>query len=206
MRAAHQDHRQPEVQLNIQEIKQPELDAALIAQGVADQLAGRIAFRRAMKRRAERPEGRRPRHPGPVLGSPRRRRDEPHRVVPRRSRAAAHAARRHRLRLPRGPHHRRSHRREGVDLQGRHPALQEHQRGQDHREASPWPSEVRQVLVSHVVLCRRLGVVRQKAMSRNHCIDQRNRSPSWRSCSTKEKITRRAHGGSGSPLHFRGED
>src|SRR5215216_506011 len=38
------------IQLNIQEIKQPELDAALIAQGVADQLAGRIAFRRAMKR------------------------------------------------------------------------------------------------------------------------------------------------------------
>ena len=40
----------PRVQLNIVEIKQPELDAALIAQGVADQLAGRIAFRRAMKR------------------------------------------------------------------------------------------------------------------------------------------------------------
>jgi small subunit ribosomal protein S3 len=38
------------VQLNIQEIKQPELDAALIAQGVADQLVNRIAFRRAMKR------------------------------------------------------------------------------------------------------------------------------------------------------------
>ena len=38
------------VQLNIQEIKEPELDAALIAQGVADQLAGRVAFRRAMKR------------------------------------------------------------------------------------------------------------------------------------------------------------
>ena len=38
------------MQLNIQEIKQPELDAALIAQGVADQLAGRVAFRRAMKR------------------------------------------------------------------------------------------------------------------------------------------------------------
>jgi small subunit ribosomal protein S3 len=38
------------VQLNIQEIKQPELDAALIAQGVADQLAGRVTFRRAMKR------------------------------------------------------------------------------------------------------------------------------------------------------------
>ena len=38
------------VQLNVVEIKQPEIDAALIAQGVADQLAGRVAFRRAMKR------------------------------------------------------------------------------------------------------------------------------------------------------------
>jgi small subunit ribosomal protein S3 len=40
----------PKVHINIQEIKQPELDAALIAQGVADQLAGRVSFRRAMKR------------------------------------------------------------------------------------------------------------------------------------------------------------
>jgi small subunit ribosomal protein S3 len=40
----------PRVKLNIVEIKQPELDAALIAQGVADQLMGRMAFRRAMKR------------------------------------------------------------------------------------------------------------------------------------------------------------
>ena len=40
----------PKVQLNILEIKQPELDAALVAQGIADQLAGRVAFRRAMKR------------------------------------------------------------------------------------------------------------------------------------------------------------
>jgi small subunit ribosomal protein S3 len=38
------------VQLNIQEIRQPELDAALMAQGIADQLAGRVSFRRAMKR------------------------------------------------------------------------------------------------------------------------------------------------------------
>jgi small subunit ribosomal protein S3 len=40
----------PKVQLNIIEIKQPELDAALIAQGVADQLSNRVSFRRAMKR------------------------------------------------------------------------------------------------------------------------------------------------------------
>jgi len=38
------------VQLNIQEIKQPDTDAAILAQGIADQLAGRVAFRRAMKR------------------------------------------------------------------------------------------------------------------------------------------------------------
>ena len=38
------------LQLNIVEIKQAELDAALIAQGVDDQLVNRIAFRRAMKR------------------------------------------------------------------------------------------------------------------------------------------------------------
>ena len=38
------------IQFNIQEIKQPELDAMLLAQGVADQLAGRVSFRRAMKR------------------------------------------------------------------------------------------------------------------------------------------------------------
>ncbi len=38
------------ITLNVQEIKQPELDAALMAQGIADQLARRVSFRRAMKR------------------------------------------------------------------------------------------------------------------------------------------------------------
>ncbi len=38
------------IQLNIQEIKQPDLDASLIAQSIADQLSRRISFRRAMKR------------------------------------------------------------------------------------------------------------------------------------------------------------
>jgi small subunit ribosomal protein S3 len=41
---------QNRIQLNIQEIKQPELDAALIAQGICDQLVRRVAFRRAMRR------------------------------------------------------------------------------------------------------------------------------------------------------------
>ncbi|MQA99603.1 MAG: 30S ribosomal protein S3 [Actinobacteria bacterium] len=39
-----------DVRLNIIEVKQPELDAQLIAQGVAEQLAGRVSFRRAMKK------------------------------------------------------------------------------------------------------------------------------------------------------------
>lgn len=39
-----------EVKLNIVEIRKPEVDAKLIAQGIADQLIRRVAFRRAMKR------------------------------------------------------------------------------------------------------------------------------------------------------------
>ena len=39
-----------EVSLNIVEIRKPEVDARLIAQGIADQLERRVAFRRAMKR------------------------------------------------------------------------------------------------------------------------------------------------------------
>ena len=38
------------VSLNIVEIRKPEIDAKLVAQGIADQLERRIAFRRAMKR------------------------------------------------------------------------------------------------------------------------------------------------------------
>ena len=38
-----------EIQININEIKRPELDASLVAQSVAQQLEGRISFRRAMK-------------------------------------------------------------------------------------------------------------------------------------------------------------
>ena len=38
-----------EVQINISEIKRPELDAFLVAQNVAKQIEGRISFRRAVK-------------------------------------------------------------------------------------------------------------------------------------------------------------
>jgi small subunit ribosomal protein S3 len=39
-----------EVSLNIVEIRKPEVDSKLVAQGIADQLERRVAFRRAMKR------------------------------------------------------------------------------------------------------------------------------------------------------------
>ncbi|MEI8082249.1 MAG: 30S ribosomal protein S3 [Actinomycetes bacterium] len=39
-----------QVQLNILEVKNPEVDAQLIAQGVAEQLSSRVSFRRAMRK------------------------------------------------------------------------------------------------------------------------------------------------------------
>ena len=39
-----------EVFINIVEIKKPEIDAQLVAEGIAQQLEKRVAFRRAMKR------------------------------------------------------------------------------------------------------------------------------------------------------------
>jgi small subunit ribosomal protein S3 len=39
-----------QVQLNILEVKQPESDAQLVAQGVAEQLSSRVSFRRAMRK------------------------------------------------------------------------------------------------------------------------------------------------------------
>lgn len=39
-----------DVQLNILEVKMPELEATLVAENLANQLAGRVSFRRAMKR------------------------------------------------------------------------------------------------------------------------------------------------------------
>jgi small subunit ribosomal protein S3 len=39
-----------EVQLNINEIKRPEVDAYLVAESIANQLEGKVSFRRAMKK------------------------------------------------------------------------------------------------------------------------------------------------------------
>ena len=87
------------VHVNIEEVRKPELDAQLIADSIAQQLQKRIMFRRAMKRAITNAmrlgaQGIKIMSAGP----PERHRDRAHRVVSRRPRAAAHDARRHRLR------------------------------------------------------------------------------------------------------------
>ncbi len=101
-----------EVFLNIHEVRKAETDAQLVAENIATQLERRIAFRRAMKKAVQTAmkfgaKGIRV----ACVGPPGRRRDGALRVVPRGSRAAAHAARRHRLRLRRGQDHLRHDRR-----------------------------------------------------------------------------------------------
>ncbi len=50
LRRALSEMTKSDVSLNIVEIRKPEVDSKLVAQGIADQLIRRIAFRRAMKR------------------------------------------------------------------------------------------------------------------------------------------------------------
>ena len=50
LRGALEKMTERRVKLNINEVKDPDVDAALLARGIADQLENRIAFRRAMKR------------------------------------------------------------------------------------------------------------------------------------------------------------
>ena len=121
-----------QVKVNILEIKRPELDARLVAQSIAEQLQNRVAFRRAMKRALT--SAMRSGAKGvkvQVSGPPRRRRDGADRGLLRRPRAAAHAARRHRLRLPRGAHDVRPDRRQVLDQQGRDHARGLHRRRSD---------------------------------------------------------------------------
>ena len=109
-----------EVHLNIVEIRKPEIDAKLVAENIAQQLERRVAFRRVMKRAVQSAMrlgalGIRINCGGPSG----RRGNRPHGMVSRRPRAAAHAARRYRLRRRDGQDHLWHLRREGLDLQGR---------------------------------------------------------------------------------------
>ena len=108
------------VQVNITEIKRPELDAKLVAQSIAEQLQNRVSFRRAMKRSLSSSmrsgaQGVKIRCGGRLGGAEMSRSEQ----LQRGPRAAAHAARRHRLRLRRGQDDLRPDRRQGLDQQGR---------------------------------------------------------------------------------------
>ncbi len=50
LRSALEDLTNRQVKFNVIEVKGPETDAQLLARGIADQLQGRVSFRRAMKR------------------------------------------------------------------------------------------------------------------------------------------------------------
>ena len=88
-----------EVHINIVEVRKPEIDATLVA--AVDRPAARAPRRLPPRHEARRAVGDAPRrrgHPHHLRRPSRRRRDRAHGVVPRGPRAAAHAARRHRLR------------------------------------------------------------------------------------------------------------
>ena len=88
------------VHVNIEEIRKPELDAQLIADSITQPAReARDVPPRHEARDAERDAPGRPGHQDHQRGPPERRRDRAHRVVSRRPRAAAYAARRHRVRL-----------------------------------------------------------------------------------------------------------
>ena len=84
------------VNININEIKKPELDAQLVAENVAAGLEKRIAFRRAMKQAVSPDHASRcRRHQDHVSRPVSRSRNCPYRVVCRRQSAFAHPQSRH---------------------------------------------------------------------------------------------------------------
>ena len=112
-----------QVQLNILEVKNPEVDAQLVAQGVAEQLSSRVSFRRAMRKSMQTTmkagaKGIRVQCSGRLGGAEMSRSE-----FYREGRVPLHTLRaEHRLRLLRGQDDVRPDRREGLDLQGRRAA------------------------------------------------------------------------------------
>ena len=111
-----------EVYVDIQEIKQPEMDAQLVAENIAVQLERRVSFRRAMKKAVQvamdfGAEGIKVRVRWPFG----RRGNRPGRKIPSRPRALAHSAGQHRIRIRRGQHHVWEVGHQMLDLQRRRP-------------------------------------------------------------------------------------
>ena len=120
-----------EVAINIVEVRKPEIDATLVADSIAQQLERRVAFRRAMKRAMQSAmrlgaEGIRINCSGRLGGAEIARME----FLSRRPCAAAHLARRDRLRRGHGAYRLRHLRDQGLDLQGRDPRARSDGAGQ----------------------------------------------------------------------------
>ena len=108
-----------EIQINIFEVKRPEVDAVIVGQNIARQLEGRVSFRRAVKTAVASTmrmgaEGIKIQVAGRVGGAEMARtRDDQGGTH-----SAAHVPRRHRLLPHGGPHESGYPGREGVDLPG----------------------------------------------------------------------------------------
>jgi small subunit ribosomal protein S3 len=96
-----------DIQIKIKEVKNPVLDAELVAQSIARQLEGRVAFRRAMKKS--------------IATSMQAWRcgDGQNRNLQRRYDTSAYLQGGHKLRIHPGKHHLRYDRCQSLDLQGR---------------------------------------------------------------------------------------
>ncbi len=108
------------VKLEIKEIRQPELDAHLVAMNIAGQLSRRIAFKKAMKQAIQRSmkagaKGVKIAVAGRLGGLG----DGPPRVGQGRAHPAGNPPRGYQLRPDPRPHHVRPHRRQGLDLSRR---------------------------------------------------------------------------------------
>ena len=106
-----------DVRINIAEIRKPELDAKLVAEGIAQQLERRVMFRRAMKRSVQNTmrlgcAG----HQGAGFGTPEWWRDRAHGVDAGRPGATAYLPRRYRLRIGRSDDDLWGHRGKGLDF------------------------------------------------------------------------------------------
>ena len=98
------------VNVNIMEIRKPDVDAQLVAENIAAQLEKRISFRH---------EGRSKGYQDSCFRPSGRRGDRAQRRLSRGQHSAADSACRYRLRLCRGSHYLRPHRRKGMGIQGR---------------------------------------------------------------------------------------
>jgi small subunit ribosomal protein S3 len=117
LKAEIQERTKRDVTIDIVEVNKPELDAQLVAESIALKLEKRSGFRRVMRMAVD--SALRFGCKGIKVRVSGRQRDRAFGVVPAGPIAAAHAARRYRLRLCRGVHDVRCDRREGMDLSRR---------------------------------------------------------------------------------------